>query len=189
MKRVVIVHRWSGGPDDDWRPWLKRELEKLGYEVVVPTMPDTEVPVIEKWVSHLKKVIGMPDPDTCFVGHSIGCQAIMRYLDSYQFRPSEKVGGAIFVAGWFDLKNLEDVEVAQIAKPWIEIPIDIKKIRSVLKKSTLIISDNDPFDCHEYNKEKFEQLGSRIVTLHNAGHITKDSGFVELHEALLEFKK
>ncbi len=47
QKRVVIVHRWSGGPDNDWRPWLKDELEKICCEVFVPEMPDTEVPVIE----------------------------------------------------------------------------------------------------------------------------------------------
>ncbi|EKE07220.1 MAG: hypothetical protein ACD_18C00151G0001, partial [uncultured bacterium] len=40
MKRVFIIHCWSGGPNDDWRPWLKVELEKLGYQVYNLSMPD-----------------------------------------------------------------------------------------------------------------------------------------------------
>lgn len=188
MKRVILIHRWSGGPQDDWRPWLKTELEKLGYEVLVPTMPDTEVPVIEKWVAHLAKVVNKPDSSTFFIGHSIGCQAIMRYLDAYKFWPLETVGGAIFVAGWFDLKNLEDDEVAKIAEPWIKTPINLNKVKTVLPKSTLIISDDDPFNCFEENKIKFGELGSKIVTLHNAGHITENDGYTKLPEALEEIK-
>src|SRR3989344_1157111 len=82
MKRVFVIHRWSGGPEDDWRPWLKEELEAKGYEVVVPEMPETEHPQIGKWVAKIAEVVGMPDENTYFVGHSIGCQTIMRYLQT-----------------------------------------------------------------------------------------------------------
>ena len=103
MKRVILVHRWSGGANDDWRPWLGAELEKKGFQVLTPSMPDTEVPVIEKWVSHLATIVGTPDSETYFIGHSIGCQAILRYLESID----QPVGGAMFVAGWFKLEHLE----------------------------------------------------------------------------------
>ncbi|MEK7579292.1 MAG: alpha/beta hydrolase [Patescibacteria group bacterium] len=185
MKRIIVVHRWSGGPEDDWRPWLKKELETLGYEVVVPSMPDTEVPVIEKWVSHLASVVGTPDADTYFVGHSIGGQTILRYLETI----NTPVGGAIFVAGWFDLKNLEGDEVQEIANPWLTIPIDLEKAKQVLPKSTLLISDNDPYDAFETNKKKFEELGSKIVVVPDAGHFTEDDGFVELPEVVEELEK
>jgi hypothetical protein len=185
MKRVFIVHRWSGGPNDDWRPWLKTELEKFGYQIFVPEMPDTDKPMIQKWVGHLAEVVGTPDAETYFVGHSIGCQAILRYLET----TDTPTGGALFIAGWFDLKNLEDTETERIARTWIELPIDLEKVRGVLPHSTLIISDNDPFAAFEYNKQKFAELGSKIVILHNAGHITEDDGFTELPEALEEFKK
>jgi predicted alpha/beta hydrolase family esterase len=186
MKRIIMIHRWAGGPDDDWRPWLKSEFEKRGYEVYVPEMPDTETPVIEKWVGKIAGVVGMPDKDTYFVGHSIGCQAILRYIDSHRFGPLEKVGGAVFVAGWFDLENMEDEESVAIAKPWIETPINIEKIKTVLPHSALIISDNDPYGCFEENKENFAKLGAKIVVIPNAGHITAKSGFTELPEVIEE---
>ena len=174
------------GPDGDWRPWLVRELEKKGYEVHSPEMPDMDTPVIKKWVNRLSELVGAPDEETYFVGHSIGCQAILRYLEKI----SAPVGGAVFVAGWFDLKNLEEEgeEIIATARPWIETPIDLQKVRSALPKSTLIISDNDPYDTFEMNKEKFAELGSKIIVLPNAGHITAEDGFTELPVALSELE-
>jgi len=179
------VHRWSGGPSDDWRPWLKKELEARGYEVLNPEMPDMDTPVIEKWVRRLVEVVGTPDADTYFIGHSIGCQAILRYLETVD----TPVGGAIFVAGWFNLKNLEDAETEKIAKPWIETPIDMAKIKRVLPKSVLIISDNDPYDAFEENKRKFGEIAARCVVLPNAGHITETKEPTILSQFLETFGK
>jgi len=186
MKRIIIVHQWMAGANGDWRPWLKKELEKLGYKVLVPEMPDIDTPVIEKWVDKLSEVVGKLDRDTYFIGHSIGCQTILRYLDSYRFKPLEIVGGAIFVAGWFNLKNLEDKETEKIAKPWIKTSINLDKVKTVLPKSTLIISNNDPFDCFEENKQKFAKITTKIVIIPNAGHLSAEDGFTKLPEVLSE---
>ncbi len=185
MKRIFIIHGWEGTPYNHYHKWLKSELEKLGFKVFLPAMPDTDSPVIEKWVNYLRELVGTPDKDTYFVGHSIGCQTILRYLETI----STPVGKAVFVAGWFDLENLEDDEAEKIAEPWTKTPIDITKVRKVLPSSTLIISDNDPFGAFEQNKKRFAGLGSKIIVLHNAGHIDKESGYTKLPEALEEFKK
>ena len=169
MQRVFIVHRWSGGPNDDWRPWLKKKLEERGYEVFVPEMPDTEVPVIEKWLSHLRDVVGTPDANTYFIGHSIGCQTILRYLQTI----NTKVGGAVFVAGWFNLENLEDDEVKGVARPWIETPVDFEKIRSVLPTSVLLISKDDPYGAFQENIDKFSEFVTHSCVFDHAGHFTE----------------
>ena len=167
MKRVILVHGWGGGPDKNWLPWLGKELKKAGYEVIAPAMPDTDEPTIEKWVPFLVKMVGEPDANTYFVGHSIGCQAIMRYLETI----STQIGGALFVAGWFKLENLEDDD-EKVAKPWVETPIDHAKVRANMKKAMLIISDNDDYGATEENKTSFADIVDKTVVLHNAGHIT-----------------
>lgn len=176
MKRIIVVHQWMSGVDGDWRPWLKAELIKLGYEVFVPEMPDIDNPVIEKWVIKLAEMVGIPDQNTYFIGHSIGCQAIIRYLETIK----TPIGGAIFVAGWFNLNNLENVQVEEIAKPWIETPIDFERIKNVLPKATLIISDNDPYDCFDENKKAFEKIVTKTIIVPNAGHLSSDEGFTKL---------
>ena len=148
MKRVFIIHGWDGYPEEGWFPWLKEELEKRGFEVIVPTMPEPEEPKIEIWVPFLTKLIGTPDQNTFFVGHSIGCQAIIRYLETLP--ENTKIGGAVFVAGWYDLRNLETKKEERIAGPWVNTPRNDEKINKIMNGEVVaIFSDNDPWVIHE----------------------------------------
>ncbi|KKQ98096.1 MAG: hypothetical protein UT23_C0005G0019 [Candidatus Woesebacteria bacterium GW2011_GWA1_39_12] len=36
MKKALILQGWYQKPDKHWYPWLKKELEKRGYEVYLP---------------------------------------------------------------------------------------------------------------------------------------------------------
>jgi len=178
-KKVFIIHGWDGNPEQGWYPWLKRELEARGFEVSVPAMPDTGEPEIEAWVNHLEKIVGIPDGNTFFVGHSIGCQAIMRFIE--KLPENVKIGGAVFVAGWFTLQNLETVEEKEIAKPWIETPINLAKVKNQLNKRTVILSDNDPWVPLEETREIFtEQFAAEVIIEHNKGHFTEEDGIREL---------
>lgn len=143
-------------------------------------MPEPEAPIIQTWVAFLSETVGVPDAKTFFVGHSIGCQTILRYLETLD----TEVGGALFVAGWFKLENLEDEEEEQIAKPWIETPIDHAKVKRNVKTSVLIISDNDDYGAFEENKKGFADIVDKTVVLHNAGHIDGPNYPEILSEAL-----
>ncbi len=180
MAKIYIIHGWGGSPESDWIPWLRRELEKKGYEVVVPAMPNTDAPEMSAWIGHLKEIVKNPDRDTYFIGHSNGCQAVMRYLEASD---GAKIGGALFVAGWFNLNNLEDEEIP-IAEPWIKTPLNFEKVKNSIGKLEIILSDNDPYNCLEENERKFGQLGGRVRIVHNAGHFAGDDGTTELPLAL-----
>src|SRR3989338_1009725 len=106
MKRAFIVHGWDFNPNMNWYSWLKRELENKGFKVVVPEMPNTSEPDIDEWTSYLSKVVGKLDEKTYFIGHSMGCQTIMRFLEKVNF--NRKLPKIVFVAGWFKLDNLEN---------------------------------------------------------------------------------
>jgi predicted alpha/beta hydrolase family esterase len=179
MKRVIIVHGWGDDPNKRWIPWLKSELEKMGYAVAAPAMPNTDTPEIKAWVNCLAEVTGDPDKDTYFIGHSVGCQTILRYLETIK----QPVGGAVFVAGWFNVENLEDVESERIVESWIKTPVDISRIKKVLPKSILIISKDDPYGAFRENVDEFSKFVSHVAVLPNAGHINK----LEEQEILSQF--
>jgi len=181
-KKVFIVHGWDGHPEEGWFPWLKRELEQKGFQVHVPSMPEPAEPKIEAWVSHLSKIIGDVDENTFFVGHSIGCQTILRYLESLPI--DKKVGGAVFVAGWFTLMNLETDEEKEIAQPWLETPIDFEKVKQHTKKFFAVFSDNDEFVPQENKKLFEERLGAKTATEHGKGHFSESNGVNELSGVL-----
>ncbi|MFH1210339.1 MAG: alpha/beta hydrolase [archaeon] len=181
VKRVFIVHAWEAHPEDEWYPWLKKELEKKGFYVEVPEMPNTDEPEINAWISFLREKVGNPDSETFFVGHSIGCQAILRYLESL---PSDaKVGGAVFVAGWFHLTNLES-EAEETAKPWLETKIDFAKVKKHTKNFVAIHSDNDFWVPLGDAKIFEEKLKAKIVIKHKMGHFRVKDGVGKLPEAL-----
>lgn len=184
MKRIFIVHGWDGTPDEGWFPWLTHELEAKGYDVFVPRLPDAGNPRIEKWVPALAQAIGIADENTYFVGHSMGCQTIARYLESLP--DGMTVGGAVFVAGFFKrLAGLEDdADVRETAKLWLETPLDLKKVKSHLPQSVAIFSDNDPYVPLDNQDDFRDQLGSEIIIEQAMGHFSGSGGTTRLPAAL-----
>lgn len=186
MVRVFVVHGWGFNPKMNWYPWLKTQLENKGFEVNIIKMPNNEEPDIKSWVSFLSKKVGNTNENAYFVGHSIGCQTIMRYLQNI----NKKMMGAVFVAGWFNLDNLENEEVEKIAKPWLKTKIDFNKVKNNIRKLTVILSDNDPYNCIEENSGIFkEKLNAKVIIEKNKGHYTEDDGIKELPVVLDELLK
>ncbi len=151
-------------------------------------MPDPARPVIASWVKYLAKVIGEPNTQTILLGHSIGCQAILRYLSTLQ--PGLKIRGVILVAPWVQLTeaSYEAPEDREIAQPWIETPIDWEAVRNHIPegKATAIFSDNDPFvplsNANVFKKE----LRAKVLVEHSLYHINTEAGIKELQPALDE---
>ena len=180
MNRVFIVHGLDGYPEEGWFPWLKAELEARGFEVHVPQLPEPGSPRMKNWVPALAEAVGSADEQTYFVGHSMGCQTIARYLATLP--EAVQVGGAVFVAGFFkSLTNLEDDdEVREIANEWLTTPLDNEVVRSHLQKSIAIFSDNDPYVPLENQYIFRDELHSRIIIEHEKGHFSGSTGTVEL---------
>ena len=182
MRRVFIVHGWSGSPEEPLHKWLKSELEKLNFKVEVPTMPEADEPKIETWVPFINSIVGAVNQETFFIGHSIGCQAIIRYLETL---PNDtKIGGAVFIAGWYDVRNLETEEEWKIVGPWVKTSRNDDKIRQIINKAIAIFSDNDPFVAPENQKSWHEKIGAKIVIEHNKGHFTEEDGVISLPSAI-----
>ena len=41
---LVLFHGYMSSPDQCFKPWLKQELEQVGYRVVVPALPSPNDP-------------------------------------------------------------------------------------------------------------------------------------------------
>ncbi len=188
MKRVFIIHGWEGSPKEPLHKWLKKKLEEKRFDVVVPEMPDTDKPKIKPWVSKIKEIAINPDKNTYFIGHSIGCQAVLRYLETLD--NNIKIGGVIFIAPWMHLDKQtieeESEEVIEIVRPWVDTPIDWVKVKSHTDKFVCILSDNDPY-VPLTNKELFkEKLSAKVIIEKNKGHFDESSKIKELPIALKE---
>ena len=185
MNKIFIVHCWEGTKDDGWYPWLDKELSNKKNKVYRFNMPNTDKPKIEEWVSFLDKKVKILDENTYFIGHSIGCQTIMRYL---QTKEINKIGGILFVSPWLDLLDyaIEDEESFLVAKPWLSEKINFDKIKQFTNNINCIFSSNDYFVSLE-QKNKFEKLlNAKTIVVNDKGHISQDDNVYELKEILDE---
>ena len=188
MNKIYLVHCWDGTKEDGWYPWIDKELSNDNNKVYRFDMPNTSTPIIEDWVSFLDKQVDSLDENTYFIGHSIGCQTIMRYLES---KDVCKIGGILFVAPWLDLLDyaIEDEESYNTAKPWLTKPIDFNKIKEFTNNINCIFSDDDYFVSID-QKDKFKELlNANTVVVSGKGHISQDDGIYELKEILDECNK
>ncbi len=185
MKKVYIVHGWDGSPDEPLFVWLDKNLSSRGYEVKRLSMLNPETPVIEEWISKLKEEIN-PDNNTILVGHSVGCQAVMRYLETQD--ETMRIGGMLLLAPWMQLDQTtieeEGEEVVELARPWMETPINFEKVKTISPKIIAIFSDNDVFV--PISEEAFfaEKLGAKTIMEHEKGHFSPAENISELQSAL-----
>lgn len=154
-----------------WRPWLKEELEAKGFEVSVPAMPSPDEPQVEDWVAVIEKEAA---GNCVLVGHSLGCIAILRYLEK------EKAAGAVLVAGFAeklgdDFKAIEN---------FVEKPLEFASVRKNCGKIVAIFSDNDPYVPLSQVALFEKELGAATLVLHARGHFSSSEGTTELPEAL-----
>ena len=182
---VVIVHKWGGDSESDWIPWLRAELESRGINVTVPDMPNTDAPKIEEWVPFLNEIVKEANENLYLVGHSMGCQAILRYMAALD--KSKKIGGVAFVAGFVTIKwEALDNSGKEIMKPWVETPINWNAVNSHSAKFVCIYSDDDPYVPVD-DASVFEQkLGAKTVLSPGRGHFSEKNDITQLPELLNE---
>ncbi|MSU56069.1 MAG: serine hydrolase family protein [Candidatus Taylorbacteria bacterium] len=175
-KRVFLIHGWDGKPNNHWFPYLSLELKANGFEVNAPQMPNAGEPKVKEWLSFLKDYVGKPDSDTYFVGHSLGCITIARYLETLS--PKARVGGCVFVAGFSGRINVPEI------KEFYELPFDPKKAKAHCDKFVMIFSNNDSYVPMEKSLEFAEQFGAKTILERGRGHFTAGDGVTALPSVL-----
>ncbi len=182
-KRIFLIHGWEGSPQKDWLAWVENQLEQKatlanssapggsgrGYQVHVPEMPNTDNPEKKAWINKLSQVVGKLEHTDILVGHSLGCQTILRYLES-QDNKCDKV---ILVAPWNTLSEeiMSDADDSIIARSWTEAPINFEKVRGKANSFIALFSKNDPLvPFEENNKWLNENLEVQTVVYLDKGH-------------------
>lgn len=187
--RAFIIHGYLGYPGEAWLPWLKVQLEKRGYQVSLPAMPNPDRPTIPEWLAFIANLVGEPDEGTVMIAHSLGCVAVLRYLETVggagkSVKRTVLVGGGFPTGEWQDDPGDQTGEAATM-RPWLTMPLDPRKVRMAAGKCTVILSDDDPYIPLEEAKAAFRAgLDPRIIIEHGLGHMNEDSKVDELPSAL-----
>ncbi len=160
--KVVIIHGYQGVPNGGFRPWLKKELEARGFEVRMPAMPTPDAPRLEEWVATIGREAA--GENCILVGHSLGCTAILRYLEQVK----KKVAGAVLVAGFAERLG----DGFEATENFVDSPLDFARVRKNCSKMVAIFSDNDPYVPLDRGDIIKEKLGAEVIVKHNAKHFS-----------------
>jgi len=180
QKRVMIIHGRNGEVNAGWRGWLARELKDRGFEVVQPQMPGGDHPKPFEWMKAISEAVGIPDEKTFFVAHSLGCIAVVRYLE--QLPLETKVGGCVFVGGFS-----KDIGLREIAAFTAE-RVDFEKVTIHAKQFVTIISRNDDRVPLDVAMDFQRRLGAEPI-IETAGHFRESDGVIYLEPALQNILK
>jgi uncharacterized protein len=188
-ERAFIIHGYQGYPSEAWLPWLKTKLEGRGYEVALPAMPHPDRPTIPEWTDFIANLVGKPDSKTVMVAHSLGCEAVLHYLEMLGTKDMS-VGKTVLVAcrfpvGMTTAEAEMKIEGDEILKPWLTTRADPKLVKLGAGKCTVILSDNDPYIPIDEAKASFRKnFAAEIVVEHGKGHFNEDDNITELPSAL-----
>jgi predicted alpha/beta hydrolase family esterase len=188
-ERAFIIHGYLGYPAEAWLPWLKAMLENRGYQVWLPAMPHPDRPAIPEWIDFIGKLVGNPDEKTVMIAHSLGCEAVLHYLETLG-ENAKSVGKTVLVAGRFPTGMSPEeaerrIEGDKILKPWLIARVDPHWVKMAAGKCTAILSDNDPYLPMDEARASFQgNFPGEIIIEHGKGHFNEDDKVTELPSAL-----
>lgn len=188
-RRLAIVPRWSGRTDSDWYPWMRAQLDRRApgafSPVLVGGLVEPDAPQIERCRGAMMQLLG-DDPAllarTVLVGHSVGCQVVLHYLET--LGEEARVAGVLCVAGWWSVDEPWDT-----IQPWIETPHDLPRIAAAAERFVVMLSDNDPFTAdHAANAAAWrERLAAEVVLERGAEHFNRSEEPAVLDAILSRF--
>lgn len=179
MKNAIIIHGTEGYPEENWFPWLKNELEQLGYIVNVPQFPSP--PVIPAKISEWFEVLENYEinEDTLLIGHSLGGIFTLRILEKL----INPVKAAFFVGTPVGIKPIKfydrDFAFSGFNFNW-------NKIRKNAKRFVAFHSDNDPYVALTNGEILAEKLGIKLNFVPNSGHFNAQAGYTKFPALLQE---
>ncbi|HLD71884.1 MAG TPA: alpha/beta fold hydrolase [Candidatus Peribacteraceae bacterium] len=179
MTSVFIFHGTEGSPQENWFPWLKKELEQRGFTVIVPQFPSPPkvAAKISEWFDVLTSYEGKMNEESILIGHSLGGVFTLRVLE----RLSQPVKAAYFIGTPVGVRPILNYDRDN---SFCGFSFDWKSIRANASHFGVFHSDTDPYVGLENGRELARQLGVELSFVPNAGHFNAASGYTAFPELL-----
>ena len=181
-KRIIIIHGSYGTPNENWFPWLAKEIKKLGHEVEVPTFPTPEGQNLKAWKSAFHKQVGEINGNMILIGHSLGPGFILDLLE----KATAPIVGTFLVSAFLGKLGLEEFD--SINESFVCRDFDWDRIRKNAGEVHVYNSDDDPYVPLSKGEELAKHLGVPLTVIKNGGHINAGSGFKSFPQLLDDVK-
>ncbi|HUW71814.1 MAG TPA: alpha/beta fold hydrolase [Candidatus Humimicrobiaceae bacterium] len=163
VKRVLIIHGVESNSKEHWFLEEKERLEKMGYEVTVPDMPNSLHPQKEEWVRVIEDF--NPDANSILIGHSLGGTTVLGYLEEAK----NKVGKCILMATPIRRLGSE----FQMIENFLEGDFSWEKIKESSEKFIIFNQTEDPAVPLQHGKDLANYLNAELVIVEGNNHFDK----------------
>lgn len=157
MVHVLLINEKELGKDDSWYPWLEKELQKRGHELVSGDFPADED--MDVWRSKVQEHLKFLDGNSMIVGHGFGAEVALKVLEN----KSRTVAAVFLVAGKLG-----------------ERQYDFDNIKLKAREFFVYASDDDSIVSAEDTEHLAEMLGESVLHIQEAGHFDKINEFEDL---------
>lgn len=192
MKRTthLILHGSYGSPEENWAPWLKKELKYRDETVLAPQFQvddwsnataagkENFVPThqtLENWLKTFNEILPLLDTDNLTViAHSLAPLFVLHVLHK---NPTLQIKNVLFVAPF--LGKIGDIWQIEAVNKSFYVPndFDFKDFASRIQRSHVFYSDNDPYVPTAESLGFAQKLNSKTHLVKDAGHFNTDSGY------------
>jgi uncharacterized protein len=166
MKNALILHGTDFSNDKNqrhgnWFPWLKTELEKAGYQVWLPELPNAKQPDLKIYWNFLKDFEF--NEETVIIGHSSGGAMVFGILHKLDYKI--KINKAISVAGFYKNEGWGCEGLFSEEYDW-------EKIKKQAKDICLYWSPNDPYISKKQTDFMSSKLNVEPIVIKNQQHFS-----------------
>lgn len=171
----LIIHGSFASPFSNWIPYLRKEIEKKGFEVYNPDLPSgTDYQNYNNWASMMKSYqhAGILNENTIIFAHSIAPVFICKYLINNHLPIKRLVcvsGFNNFYSGNPDFDSVNESMYLD----------NLSEVKEYCKEIICLYSDNDPYVSFDVEKTFADKIADKQVLIKNGGHLNSESGYVE----------
>lgn len=178
VTQVFLIHGYHSSPHKKWFQWLNLQgiMKNIKFKAI--ELPDPDNPDPEKWRETIALEVGVVTKQIGIVGHSLGCQAALQYLDSLS-DDQWKLGRMVLVSG-FNEPFGDDPAIAN----FVGDGVDLTSIKGHVGGITVIRSDDDPEVPAELTDKLAIGLGVPPTVVPGAKHFRDSDGVGQVPEVL-----
>lgn len=177
MKNYFIIHGTFGHNQENWFPWLEKELKSSGNEVFNFNYPTPEGHTFENWSQVLDQAKDKITEESVFICHS----SAPIFLIKYCLTNDIKIGKLIAVSGANNFKvgvpEFDDINKFMFVD-------DVSNFINLCKERICIYSKNDPYIKPHELEDFAKSIKAKSIVYDKAGHFNSSAGYTKFEDVL-----
>ncbi|MEK7594523.1 MAG: leucine--tRNA ligase [Patescibacteria group bacterium] len=151
----VLLHGYTGTPEETFFPVLRKKIESLGHKVYAPQLPNTDNPTIMEQVEFVRDNYEFTE-NSILLGQSLGSPVALKVVEGLS-KPIKKL---VIVCGFAEPKFVDKKRPFEQSFDW---QFDFDKIKQNVEQIVILRDKNDTLIPPERAQFLLDKLGGTLV--------------------------